>query len=490
MSITVLNTIPTFSPSYNPLYVVMNSTNKLNVGFNYIVDIYKTGTSTLIRRLRVQPNELKSYYGYADVSKSLSTNLYGDPMTVAFSSLTENTYQSFKYTLKLGEEYQYTWDAYDNFYSSEIGYENHFGLTSHTAHKYAVGDYIFITQQSTHTYDQYEGAHQVVAVPNSYSVVLNYQFMGNTPAESATTRFLSYKKVIETGLTTVTGIVWDGAVDYDFYTYNWMSATTYPAVPITILPTYTQAQTTGLSNDYKVRITNNGFFNIYQSAATKMKDFVVTKNDGTSVDLLGSGTGNATTTTPELVRVPFTPAAINSSLGYNWISGDTTYYNFYITETGGTNILEAYWVQVDNSCLPAGNIELLFEDQLGSYIPINFRFINKETLNVTRSTYKKYQEYELGTYYTYDPTSQTNKINAISLDEIYGAHTGWVGEDMVAIIEGLLTSKNVYINYENSGVYYPVEIVDTTFDRKTTLRNKLIDYTIQYKISNTRSLNI
>jgi hypothetical protein len=153
-------------------------------------------------------------------------------------------------------------------------------------------------------------------------------------------------------------------------------------------------------------------------------------------------------------------------------------------------VLEKYWVQVDNSCLPVSNIELLFEDQLGSYIPINFRFINKESLTINRSTHKKYQEYELGTYYTYDPTSQTNKINAISIDEIYAAHTGWIGEDMVAIIEGLLTSKNVYINYENSGVYYPVEIVDTAFDRKTTLRNKMIDYTIQYRISNTRSLNI
>lgn len=505
MSTSLINTVRTISPAYNPFYLVLNSTNKTNVGFNYVVDLYEKGSSTILRRFRIQPDPLNSNYGYIDISKSLSNQLSDEPLlNIPFSAITENSYQSFKYTLQYGEEYQYTWDFYDNFYNADPYYTNYVGFTSMTqTHQYQVGDYVYITQAAGYTEAGYNGAHMVIYVPNAYSFVINYPFISSTPVNSGTTRYLDYRKILYTGLTSSTGLIYDGAFDYDFYTYDWYD--TYyakPTLPLSNLPIYSVSQIQNKINGYSIKLTNNGYFNIV-AVPGQMKDMLIKcyTNDGTllrTLDIMEPSDVPAYTDMPLILHIPFGPASINNHIGYNFISGDTSYYSITLNDSGGTiNYMNEYFIGIDKDCLVYKNTEILFEDLLGSFIPVNV-YGTKENVSISRTTYKKYQKYGMGNNtktkddYIYDPQSQTNKINSINIDHTYTVNTGYLKEDMVAVIENLMYSKNVYVNWNNTGVYYPIEIVDNGFERKKkeTRGTNLIDYTFSYKISNTRALNI
>ena len=501
MSTSLINTVRTISPAFNPFYLVIDSTEKAYTNFNYLVDIYSQASpTTLLRRFRIQPDPLYSNYGVIDISRPLSNQMTTDPLDIPFSALTENTYQSFKYTLKIGQEYQYSWNFYDNQYYSTAPYIGYLSFTSNTAsHQYQVGDYIFIAQTAGYTYSEYEGAHKVVAVPNSTSIVVDYPFLGSTPVEPGTTRYLDYRKIVYTGLTTVSGLVFDSAMDYDFYSYDWYDTyCSHPALPLTILPTYTANNMLTNTNGYSVKLTNWGFLNTIIQPG-QMKDCLIKCYDSTGTllrtyDILQVGELPAYSSMPLLFHFPFGPASINNHIGYNYISGDTSYYSITLNDSGGTiNYMNEYFVGIDKDCSIYKDTEILFEDTLGSYIPLNV-FHTKTNAGINRTKYKKYQKYNINSTsdYIYDPQSQTNKINSISIDHTYTVNTGYLKEDMVAVIENLMYSKNVYVNWNNTGVYYPIEIIDGSFERKKkeTRGTNLIDYTFSYKISNTRALNI
>lgn len=479
MAITLKNNIKYRTPAFNPFFLVLDSTNKTETGFGYIVDIYNAGTTTFQRRLRVQPNPLNSNYGVIDLKQYFADRLSGDPMTINFSAACENTQQQHRTDIKLGEEIQYSWSFYDNFYSSVAGFENNVGFTSHTQHSYSVGDYIYITQQAGCTYDAYNGVMQVVNVPNNYSVIVNYQFLGSTTVESGTTRYNDYRKTVSSGLTNYSSILAFDAAFEDFNTMAWTSYTENPQI-LSVLNDFTG------STAYTVRLTNNGFLNVACKNSSDINKIYV-GNDGSEVELNKTAPSS---TTNFIYRFPFTPASINSNLGYDFISAGTPSYSVRITSNSGTTLNKHYFY-INEACTPNGNVELLFEDLLGSYIPFNFNFIINESVNIERKTYKKSIEYGLNNgNYIYNPQSQTNKIYSINNKETISIHTGYIDETLVSVIEQLLLSKNIYWNKENAGVYLPVTITDSSFIRKTSLRNSLIDYTITFELSNNRPINI
>ncbi len=55
MAITAIAQPVYFSPAYNPLKFIYDSTNKNEAGFKYVFDIYESGTSNKIAEYRVLP---------------------------------------------------------------------------------------------------------------------------------------------------------------------------------------------------------------------------------------------------------------------------------------------------------------------------------------------------------------------------------------------------------------------------------------------------
>ena len=55
MSQTSIASPQAFSPAYNPLKFIVDSTNKNKTGFKYIFDIYESGTANKIAKYKVLP---------------------------------------------------------------------------------------------------------------------------------------------------------------------------------------------------------------------------------------------------------------------------------------------------------------------------------------------------------------------------------------------------------------------------------------------------
>ncbi len=55
MAITTIYEPQDITPAYNPMKFLYDSTNKNNLGFKYIFDVYQSGTSNKIAEYRVYP---------------------------------------------------------------------------------------------------------------------------------------------------------------------------------------------------------------------------------------------------------------------------------------------------------------------------------------------------------------------------------------------------------------------------------------------------
>lgn len=489
-----VNTIQTFAPGYNPFYVVLSSSTASTLaGYEYIVDIYKHNSNVLERRFFVQPLQNENYWGKIDISRTLSNIAFtGNPIANGTSGITVNTVQSQAFDIKIGEQYYYYWNFTDNYYNAiTTAYTGYLGFTAASAtHSFVVGDYVTIAQDAGYAEENYNGTFQVVYVPDNKSIVVNFPFTTSTPANPGTARYSDYRKKVTTGQTTSSTTIYDGSED-NFYSYAWLSATTYPTTPLTILPTYTSASTIAGTNAYKVRIAQEGFFNIYCGEA--VKDIIVTKNDGTTLDILPVGL-IPYSNFPCMLKFPFAPESINQWLGYDWISGDTSYYKIDLISTGGTNnIMDNYYIDVDLSCDRFKSDIILFEDLRGSFIPVSV-YPTKENVSVTKTFYKEKPDmYIDGGNYIRKDYEQWEKIYDINYNEVYTVNTGYIKEGMVDVIENLvLYAKNVYINKDGEGIYRPITIITSDFQRKKDKykTDRLKEYTFTYRFSQGKSFNI
>ena len=120
----------TTTPAYNPVVWWVDSTNKNETGFKYVVDVYDVATAAKITERRVAP-EITNGYGVIDLSKLLSSQVSKD------FDLTSTTYYDasnsyFEYEVHFGEEYNASY-AYTGFTNSS-GYVQLTGFPASPAH--------------------------------------------------------------------------------------------------------------------------------------------------------------------------------------------------------------------------------------------------------------------------------------------------------------------------------------------------------------------
>ena len=82
MSQTTIASPQVFSPAYNPLKFIIDSTNKNNTGFKYIFSVYESGTSNKIGEYKMLPT-YGDGYGEIDLSKLLQSQVTWDLNTLS-----------------------------------------------------------------------------------------------------------------------------------------------------------------------------------------------------------------------------------------------------------------------------------------------------------------------------------------------------------------------------------------------------------------------
>jgi hypothetical protein len=110
VSVSLLQSPPDFAPVYNEMVYIIDSTNKANINFKYVFDVYDSAGTTLLARVKRFPEPVNGY-GFYDVHRILESfvtfnlsNLQLSPTNAGTACLLcDSVYKAYK--IKFGEEY-------------------------------------------------------------------------------------------------------------------------------------------------------------------------------------------------------------------------------------------------------------------------------------------------------------------------------------------------------------------------------------------------
>jgi len=133
---------------------------------------------------------------------------------------------------------------------------------------------------------------------------------------------------------------------------------------------------------------------------------------------------------------------------------------------------------------------LAWRNSVGGYDYFNFKMKSTQTLNVERNNYSSM----LGTFnkskWRYNNTQRgktTRQTTAVLKETI---NTDWIKEEDTVLIEKLIMSTDVYI-VENTDTDFTegVIITDSSFIKKTSANDRMIQYTINIEYANPVNTN-
>jgi hypothetical protein len=454
------------TPAYNPIVHWVDSTNKNETGFKYVVDVYDA-SATKIAEYRVAPR-IDDGYGVIDLSKLLQSQVTKD------LNLSNTTYYDasncyFKYDVKFGEEYNASY-AYTGFGNSG-GYVQ---LTGFSSHPFAVGDQIDLTE-GTPTNALLDGLHTVTAVAaTTVTLDILYADLVSPSSTAGEIIYADNRKSITRDLLTYTGrYVFNGALPWlDFRTYS--AQYNNSALFLANVP----------SNFY-IRDDADAFLHFHDGTGATRRFFFENSNgdtfykDVTSTAaewIVGAscGAGNL----GSLTTVSGTPPLIQS---------DTTYYDVTIVDGTNTPLSNTIRFNLDLTC-EIESFDILFMDRLGSWMPFSFTLKAFENGTITKSEYNQdNQGSASGTDWTYETTDRGMKVLTVDVNKQFTLNTNWMTLEMNQYFEELLTSPETYIKID--GTYQACIIKENSFETTRQRGRKLIRKTIKVELANRDSIN-
>lgn len=457
------------TPAYNPVVFWVDSTNKNETGFKYVIDVYDA-SATKIAEYRVAPR-IDDGYGVIDLSKLLSSQVTKD------LDLTSTTYYDasnsyFEYDVHFGEEYNASY-AYTGF--SDQG---NVRLDGFSSHPFAIGDQIDLTE-GTPTNTLLDGLHTVTAITaTTVTIDVLYADLVSPSSTAGEIIYADNRKSLTRDLLIKSSFyVWNGALPWlDFRTYQ----------DTQFLMSTTGARfLTNVPDNFYMRDDAEAFINwIPQTTSTRRLFFEndngdtfykdVTSASGEWVVGCSVGAGNLGTLTLVSGTAPL-------------IKDSTEWYDVTLVDGTNADVSETLRFNIDRTC-EIEAFDILFMDRLGSFLPFSFTLKAFENGTISKSEYNQNNEGSAsGTDWTYDTTARGMKVLTVDVNKQYTLNTNWMTLEMNQYFEELLTSPETYIKID--GTYQACIIKESSFETVRNRGRKLIRKTIKVELANRDSIN-
>jgi hypothetical protein len=160
----------------------------------------------------------------------------------------------------------------------------------------------------------------------------------------------------------------------------------------------------------------------------------------------------------------------NQKIGYFDAS---TYSNIIFTY--GSEVITHVFNQKDECKYPL--INCIFKNKYGFWQTIPFNKLSKKAQEFTNESYNGLIS-NFGSYSLNQHEKQTFNVNG---KEKITVNTDFISEDYNALFTELMLSEFVYL--EENGQVLPVNITKNSFEKKTKLINKLIQYSMDFEYS-------
>ena len=191
-------------------------------------------------------------------------------------------------------------------------------------------------------------------------------------------------------------------------------------------------------------------------------------------------TEGLTTITANGINVPFTFSQdySNQKIGYinvaNYIDGSTSFDVVFAYGFGDITYTHSFTVK-DECKFPLMNC--IFKNKFGFWQTIPFNKLSKKTQDFTNESYNGLIS-NYGSYALNKHVKQTYNVNG---KEKVTVNTDFIPENYNALFTELMLSEFIYL--EENGTVLPVNLLKNTFEKKTKLNNKLIQYSMDFEYS-------
>lgn len=488
MAITVLASPQIIAPAYNPMYIYLDSTNKTQLGFRYVVEVLDA-SSNVIGTYRVRPIPV-TLYGEIDISKLIQTLLYND---------FQNTIHYFAqghdkgFSVNLFEEYfvnapftdynfagSGTWANFSNLSINPNGFAR--TMLSHgTNPSFAVGDVIQIAQTPSANYrPELEGIHTVIDTFTSGGVfytVLDLVWIGNGGTSGGVVTYANgNKSVIPSGSISLRNAIKSAFSFVDFKNYN---NSTY------ILNGNTKKLLTTLPSEFRIsRLVPTWAMGCFRNA----QEYFVVFNIGTDVYRYSLGTLSATShmfqilPTPENITHKQVSPGVFAPTTFTGL-GDETEYTVQIQLSNTTPVSELRTVSLYSECDFHTKYDVTFLDRLGSWVTMPFykgAYINQ---SVERLNFRKKYGNLVGGEFDYQLTDNGKETYHVDETVSMTLSTGILSEIESQHIRELVSSPQLYLSIDG-GEPRSISLTTTSaqLHLKRTQRDRKLSITFEYSV--------
>jgi len=477
-----------FSPAYNPIKFIVDSTNKNNTGFKYIFDVYEAGTATKIAQYKVLPT-YGDGYGEIDLSKLLQSQVSWDLNTLSTSWYNAPN-SRYLYDVKVGEEqlaeYLYTANLNNNGGNVRIVVTNTF----------AVGDQVIIEQADGGVANpQLEGLHTVLSATGS-TLTVNVAWSTVTSVGiNGSVHYADNRKLITLNVTSFD----------DYITYNgafrWLDWSVYDQADYNL--NYDQRQwLTNQPQQFSCTLGQDLYLNL---RSPKGHDKIMFVNS------LGDVFYKAINNADEISQVPVGPNNYGILVGTgDLITNTVDWYDVYYLTALGIGSLK-YRVNLDRRTT-ISEYHMLFLDRMGSYSSFAFQLKSYERGEITREIFNRdvagYIQGASWNYHTEDMGFMQSNVN---VSKSFDLNTNWMEESAGQYFEELLTSPQTFVkivqyNTTEGGIpiigedgcpvhiaestaYQPCIVQNNTYEVYQQRNKNLIKQSITIKLSNQDNIN-
>jgi hypothetical protein len=176
--------------------------------------------------------------------------------------------------------------------------------------------------------------------------------------------------------------------------------------------------------------------------------------------------------------VPFTfnPDYSNQMIAYVNATNYKTTLPTFIADFTYTTGVERHYFTVKTECRNP-LINCIFKNKYGFWQTIAFNKLSKKSIDIEDESYMPI----ISTFGEYDLKSHGNRTTNVTGKEKISVNTDFIPENQNQLFTELMLSEFIYL--EENGQILPVTLNKKSFEKKTKLNNKLIQYTMDFEYS-------
>ena len=473
MSISILLEPQAFQPVYNEVITVLDSTNKTETNFEYIIDISVDGVATSQMKVTSNPEG----YGVLDLHRHLEGFVSHD-IDITNTDTFQLIPNSFiKYDIALSESYLINVDY--TVVNDSGGFARY---NCATAHGLQIGDKIIIANSTDASYN---GVQTVTSVPTTLTVVTDRAYSatatgdmqladGSSTIVPSATVFSADKFATSSVLNWLdvpnfdnTDFVLDGGAKLLLASSDNYNIKSDSIVRLNMFNNISnKIDSVGITT-YSANGNLEGIFNIDNTYSTT--------SDANKFLTMSVGADSLNNTT-DVTSVAFGSLPI--------IKTTTSYYQIRVVDSVSSTTSSIYTFNIDNECNSYTNYQLIYQDALGSFIPINFDMVSKRTVSNSKKQYSKnYGSYNsVAATYGWASSERGRTVIDTDITEKIDIQTNWVDDATSEKVKDLLLSPVVY--HLDGTNLRAINIKTSSLEVKNKKINKTFNYKIAFEYAN------